>query len=188
MTPDLLSRAATIIRQGGVVAVSFEHQFGLAADAMNPQAVDRVLRIKGRSGPLPIILPSMKDLDEIAELSPDARLLVERFWPGPLTLIVPAKTVFPSGILSEEGRIGVRLPGPCPAFDLCREVNVPVTATSANRKGEEPPVSSEALARSGLAFLVDAVIPGQAEPGLPSTVVEAANGTVRVIREGAVTI
>ncbi len=186
MTPDLLRRAIRIIRQGGVVAVAFEHQLGLAVDARNPEAVDRVLALKDRSRPLPVIAPSMEELEDIVELSPEVRLLAERFWPGPLTLILPVKTAFPSGVLAEDGRIGVRLPGPCPARELCREAGTPLTATSANAKGEEPPTSSEDLERSGMAAKVDLVIPGRVEPGLPSTVAEVKDGKVRILRQGAV--
>ena len=185
MTP--LERTVAILRRGGVVACPTETFVGLLADALQPAAVARVLEIKGRSArePMAVLLPDAAAVTRVAlPLSASARALSERCWPGPLTLVTHARAGLPAPLI-RDGRIGLRVPGPSPALDLVRAFGGPLTATSANRSGEAPSCSVEALPVA-LRAALDAEGPGEAPGGAPSTVVDVTVDPPRVIRPGAV--
>lgn len=191
-SPDTwLEEALAVIRAGGVVALPFERLFGLAADALVPEAVERVLSIKGpgRRGaglPLPIIIGRRELLPRVARgFSPLAQSLADRHWPGPLTLLLPAAAGLPAPLVGPTGLLGVRLPGPCPAATLARAGDLVLTATSANPTGGPDPRTHEWIAPlAGVDLIVPGVVPGP--PG--STVVDPSAGFPRIVRPGAVTI
>jgi len=191
MQNRLLTEAEDIIRQGGVVAVAFEHLFGLAADALNAQAVKRVFEIKKRDArsPVAVIIPSVHDMDRFVSSVPgEAWSLIDAWWPGPLTIVLKAKHGLPAGIVGASGMIGLRVPGSCDAARLCTDSGFALTATSANVSGSDAPVSTEDLTQSGIADKVDLVIPSDALDGQPSTVVEVTEKGVRLIRQGAIAV
>jgi len=188
---DWLEEALGVVLAGGVVALPFERLFGLAADALDPAAVARVLAIKGpgrRGGdrPLAVVIGDLGLLPRIArEFPPAARALADRHWPGPLTLLLPAVEGLPAPLLGPSGLLGVRLPGPCPAAELARAGSLVLTATSANPSGGRDPLDHEDL---GDLDGVDLVVPGTV-PGPPgSTVVDAGPRPPRVLRRGAIDI
>src|SRR5690606_29808134 len=136
--PDLDAYVATL-RRGGVVACPTETLQGLLADARSEAAVQRVVELK-RRGPEPIavIVPSLFALDEVAEPpSEQALALARRHWPGPLTLVLRARSGLPAPLV-RQGTIGVRVPGPSPALALVQAFGGPLTATSANPSGLPP--------------------------------------------------
>ncbi len=188
--PSWLDEALSVIHAGGVVALPFERLFGLAANALSETAVAKVAAIKSRdersSGvrPISVILPEMNAVSSVTSAFPEAaRGLARRYWPGSLTLVVPAAGHLPRPLVSVQGLIGVRLPGPSPAARLAALAGVPLTATSANRAGETDPLSHEGLAAlSGVDYVVEGVVPGP--PG--STVVDASVHPVRVLRQGII--
>lgn len=187
MTP--VETAVSVLRRGGVVACPTETFFGLLADALQPRAVARVLEIKGRpeGEPIALLLPDAASVTRVAlPLSPAARSLAERWWPGPLTLVTHAREGLPSPLI-RDGRVGLRVPGPSPALDLVRAFGGPLTATSANRSGEPPVRSLDALP-AALRALLDAEIDGEAPGGAPSTVVDVTVDPPRLIRRGAVSL
>ncbi len=178
----------TILRHGGVLACATETLQGLLADALNPQAVQRVVQAKLR-GPEPIalILPNMAALDLVAsEVSEATRALAAQHWPGPLTLLVRAlPSLAPE--LVRDGKVGVRIPGPSPALDLVRAFGGPLTATSANLSGQ-PAARTELEARGYFVNTVDGFVPGDAPGGQPSTVVDATCNPPRIVRPGAIAL
>jgi L-threonylcarbamoyladenylate synthase len=161
--------------------------FGLLADAQNPEAIERVIALKGRDPkqPIALLLPNVAALDLVASTVPQrARRLAERHWPGPLTLVVPARSGLPSP-LTRDGKVGVRVPGQSPALQLVQAFAAPLTATSANLTGQPAARTyGQALAAfpSGLAAIVAAPAPG----GPVSTVIDITGPNPVILRAGAV--
>ncbi len=182
------------IQAGGVVALPFERLFGLAADALSPEAVARSARSKDRpddrSGerPIAVILPDMEAASEVvSHFGSLAKKLANKYWPGPLTVLVPAADHVPAPLVNSNGQIGIRLPGPCPAADLARACGKVLTATSANRAGGPDALTHEDIL--GLSHMeIDLIIPGSV-PGPPgSTVVDATGDEPVVLRRGIINI
>ncbi len=179
-----------VLRRGGVVACPTETWLGLLADAGNDAAIERVADLKGRPADLPIalMLPNAEALAEVAAEAPTAasRSLMEKHWPGPLTILVKAVRGL-SPRLTRDGKVGVRVPGPSPAADLVRAFGHPLTATSANRTGE-PPIRSIDELPEPLRAGVDGVVPGVSPGGPPSTLVDATVEPMQILRAGAIEI
>ena len=176
---DDVQTAARLLREGRVVAFPTETVYGLGARADDEAAVERIYRLKGRprEKQLAILIPSVEAAEEhAAPLSRAARTLAERFWPGPLTLVVPDGT---------GGHVGLRCPD-CEATRRMLELAaVPVVAPSANLSGQPPAVSAgEVLGVFN--GKIEAVLDGGTAPlGVSSTVVRLSEGNVEILREGA---
>lgn len=178
-------RAAEVLERGGIGIIPTETVYGLAARASDETAIARLLEIKERptGKPLPVQVSGVEAAGELAKTGrPAARKLMERFWPGPLTLVLPVK---PGVELPFQGSaIGIRIP----ADYFCRaliERSGALVVPSANRSGEPPPASLEEVA-PGLLELVDFVVDGgPCAAGTESTVVDL-TGEPRVLREGAI--
>ena len=191
-TDAWLEAAIEIIHSGGVVALAFERLFGLAADALNPDAVARVARIKNRaeqragSRPIAVILPRFNDVSRFCEaMTPEASALAGQHWPGPLTLIVRAKPDLPPPLVSEAGLIGLRVPGDSPAARLALGADCPLTATSANLAGADDALSHhDVVGLDGVDITLEGQVPGP--PG--STVVDASGAALKVLRHGVIRI
>jgi len=178
--PAALAEAAAIIRRGGLVAFPTETVYGLAADATNPKAIERLNQVKGRppEKPYSIHLHSAAQVQAfVTAIPPLAAKLMERFWPGPLTIVMPSK----------EGKtVGFRLPDHPVASAFLKACGVPVVAPSANRSGSPPPTdANEVLEALNGSFdcLLDA---GPTQLGRESTVVEVIDGRLAVRRVGAI--
>lgn len=182
-----IEEAARVVLAGRVAAVATESFFGLLADAMDPAAVELVFALKGRAAtePMPVLVRDAGDVARLAaEVPSEALEMMARHWPGPLTIVLPARPEVPALVCGGTGKIGLRIPGPCPAADVLRLCGRPVTATSANRSGAPPLTRGEdvrALFGEALASVVDGTAPG----GLPSTVVDATVRPFRILRQGA---
>jgi len=181
-TPEdqLVDEAARLLCGGGLVAFPTETVYGLAADATNAQAIERLNRIKGRppEKPYSIHLYEIAQLREFVEELPKmATRLIERFWPGPLTIVIPMK----------DGKtVGFRLPKHPVAQAFLRACKRPVVAPSANRSGFPPPTDgTEVLAAldGGYECLLDA---GPTPLGRESTVVQVDGARMVILREGAI--
>ncbi len=177
-----------MVAAGGVVALPFERLFGLAAKALDPSAVDSIVRIKKRPAtpagvqPISVIISRVEQIHEVAnQVPPVARDLIAQYWPGPLTLLLPAKPGLPEPLVGPGGRIGVRIPGPCPALTLAEHLGLVLTATSANLSGQTDALTSEDL---GDLIGVDAIVKGGVAGPPGSTVVDATGSRPVVIREG----
>jgi L-threonylcarbamoyladenylate synthase len=186
-----LQQAIEHLRNGGVVAVASETYFTLCADARRASAVDAVFALKEReeTRAAAVLIPSVELWTPfVREVPPLALRLANRFWPGPLTIALPAAEDIHQG-LKWRGRVAVRVPGPSPALDLVRGFGSALTATSANPSGAPSSRSHEDVRAyfTGRAGLL--ILEGQADGGMPSTVIEiegSGPGSVRIVRPGAV--
>jgi L-threonylcarbamoyladenylate synthase len=177
--------------QGLVVAAATETYFGLLADARQNAAIDRVLSLKGRDAVkgIALLLPSREAWGAlVVEIPTLAKLLADRFWPGPLTIALRARSdVDPR--LTVEGTVAVRWAGNSPAARLARAFAAPLTATSANLAGQPACATHEEVARAfayaerGEDLLI---IEGRAPGGAPSTLVNVTDDRVQLVREGRV--
>jgi L-threonylcarbamoyladenylate synthase len=186
---DALQEAAKWIRNGGLVALPTDTLYGLAADPFRSDAIARVFTVKGRTAAsaLPLIAA---DADQIAArlgpLSAAAQRLAAKFWPGPLTLLIPAPVALAREVTAGTGRVGVRVPAHDIARAICRGADRPITATSANRSGQPATADPEEVERTlgeDVDLLIDA---GPTRGGAPSTIVDTTGPTPRLVREGAV--
>lgn len=186
---DDLTALVEVLRRGGVLACPTETWLGLLADARRDEAIERVAELKGRPAEMPIalLLPSVESVAEVA-LTPsaEAQALMAAHWPGPLTILLPARPEL-SPRLVKEGKVGVRVPGDSPAAELCRAFGHPLTATSANLSGE-PPVRSADELPTAFARKLAASVPGASPGGPPSTLIDATLSPMRVLREGPIKI
>jgi len=185
----MLSTWIEALRAGEVIVCPTETQLGLLADALSESAVARVCAIKRRPAhePIALLLPHANALHSVACDIPAAALaLAHAHWPGALTLLVPALPSLPTALV-RDGKVGVRGPGPSPALDVVRAFGGPLTATSANRSGQ-PPVQDDEEALRVFGEEVAAIVPGRSQDALPSTIVDATSGALRVLRQGAITL
>jgi tRNA threonylcarbamoyl adenosine modification protein (Sua5/YciO/YrdC/YwlC family) len=176
-----------ILRNGGVISCPTETLQGLLADATNEQAVARVVALKRRGpDPIALLVPDLASAQSLCAepLAPSVLALAEAHWPGPLTLVMRARSGLAEA-LAAQGTIGVRVPGPSAALTLVRAFGAPLTATSCNLSGQ-PPARTEAEVRAYFAGQLDAIVPGDAPGGAPSTVLDVSGPTPRVLRQGAI--
>ena len=181
--------AADLILAGGVVAYPTETVYGLGVDPANEAALARLFSIKGRPADQPVLLlvAERSQLSDLASsVSSLASDLMDRFWPGPLTLILPARNGLSNYVTTGSNTVAVRQASPGVAADLLDQTDIPITSTSANRTGERPAVTSTqvaALLPENDALALD----GQCTPdALPSTLVDVTGHHPRVIRDGAI--
>jgi L-threonylcarbamoyladenylate synthase len=182
-----LDTVVEVLRRGGVISCPTETLQGLLADALDHRAVARVVELKRRGAePIALLAPSMDVVASLAAqpLSNEVRALAAEHWPGPLTLIIKARAHLPHA-LAPAGTVGVRIPGPSRALDVVRAFGGALTATSCNLSGH-PPARTEAEARAYFEGLLDAVVPGDAPGGAPSTVLDVTTATPHIVRQGAV--
>ncbi len=169
------------------MVIPTRHLYGLAADALNTEALGRVFAIKNRPAdkPLLILVRSPADLPGQVRAIPDAaRRLMERFWPGRLTLVFEARNVFSAVLTGGTGKVGIRLPGHPVCQALVNKLPHPITATSANLSGLRGCHRIADLPnqmRSAVDLMLDA---GPLPPGPGSTVVDVTRSPPRVLRQG----
>lgn len=174
---------------GGVAAVPTDTLYGLAANALDAAAVERVFTLKGREAgkPLPLVVRDAAQAAELAgELPPLFQALTAKFWPGPLTLIVTARPGLPEALTAGQGTIAMRQPALRFLDELLRATGYPLTATSANRSGQPACRTAAEVERqfgSGLDLIVDG---GLSPEALASTIVDLTGSVPRLRREGAV--
>lgn len=186
---EALARAATILREGGLVAFPTETFYGLGASANDDAAVRRVFDVKGRdeSKPLLVLVDSIAMAESLAaEVTEQARELMASHWPGALTLVLRARAGLPRALTAGTGTIGVRLSAHPIARGLVSALGGPLTAPSANLQGGAPPTTAGGVLRA-LDGAIDLVLDGGATAGgPPSTVVDVTMDAPRVLRQGAV--
>ncbi|MBI1788673.1 MAG: threonylcarbamoyl-AMP synthase [Acidobacteria bacterium] len=184
------SKAAELIRAGRLVAFPTETVYGLGAHALDPQAVERIYRAKGRpqTSPLIVHVASIEMARGLAAHWPDsAERLARKFWPGPLTLVVPKASQVPDIVTAGLPTVGLRQPNHPMALDLLREAGIPIAAPSANRFSELSPTTAEHVIES-LGEAVDLVLDGGPTPvGIESTVLSLADVPAVLLRPGRIT-
>lgn len=183
----VLEPAVHVLRAHGVVGFPTDTLYGLAADPRSEVALARLRQLKGRAADktMALVAASLDQAREVAVLEGRALILARRFWPGPLTLVVPARPGLADGVRSSTDRVGVRVPAHDVAKALAREFGFPLTATSANASGAAPTADPDEVLRQlpALEWLIDA---GRLAGGPPSTLVQVDGEHVEVLREGAV--
>ena len=187
----VFARCREVVRARGVIAYPTDTFYGLGADPRDPEAVKRIFAIKGREAGQPILL-LLRDRSEVAAwasvVTPSAERLMERFWPGPLTLVFPAAPHVLPELTGGGGTIGLRVPGNELTRELLRNLGTALTGTSANRSGGRDPRTVEEVMRE-VGDRVDLVLDGGATTGdRPSTVVDVTVEPPRIIRQGAIDI
>ncbi len=186
--PDVM-RAAQVIRAGGIVAFPTESFYGLAVDATNDSAIRRLFDIKKRSKdqPVLVLIPNADVLDRyVGKITPAARKLIARFWPGGLTLVFEAATDVSPLLTARTGRLGVRLSSHHLATKLSYTVGGPITGTSANLSGQPGCLSAGEVSRvlaGKLDFILDG---GKTKGGRGSTIVDVTIDPPRILREGMI--
>jgi L-threonylcarbamoyladenylate synthase len=187
MHPDI-ARAAAIIRRGGLVAFPTETVYGLGANALDATAVDRIYAAKGRppTSPLIVHVDSIRMAQTVVREWPErARLLAERFWPGPLTLVLPKHSRVPARVTAGLDTVGIRMPANPVALDLIGAAGVPLAAPSANKFTEVSPTTARHVLDS-LGDAVDLIIDaGPADVGIESTVLSLVGDPV-LLRPGMI--
>jgi L-threonylcarbamoyladenylate synthase len=186
---DAIAQAAAVLRCGGIAAIPTDTLYGLAADPFNAAAVARIFTIKSRQmeRAIPLVAASFEPVERtIGAMPPLAGRLARAFWPGPLTLVLPAPDRLPAEVTGGGTTVGVRVPAHDVARALCEAVGGLLTATSANISGE--PATSEAdVVAAQIGTRLDLIVDAGTTPGGPaSTIVEVIGPEPRLIRAGAI--
>jgi len=185
-----ISEAAEIIRTGGLVAFPTETVYGLGANALNPAAVQKIFEMKGRpeTSPLIVHVASVEMAREIvAQWPPLAEELARQWWPGPLTLVLPKKTLVPDNVTAGLPTVGVRMPNHPMALALIEEAGVPVAAPSANRFTGLSPTTAEHV-RAVFGTVLPVLDGGPCAVGIESTVVAIEDGKLKLLRPGMIAL
>jgi L-threonylcarbamoyladenylate synthase len=185
---ERLGVAAGLLREGLLVAYPTDTLYGLAADPHLPTAVNRLFDIKGRSASvaIPLIAADVSQVESVATLTRLGRRLASTFWPGPLSLVLDARSSLSRRVCGGGDTVAVRVPDHPVARGLAAALGSPITATSANRSGEPPALSAVDILQTigdGVAMLLDG---GDAVDGVPSTIIDARGADPILLRAGQV--
>ena len=184
-----LFQAIIAIKRGEVIVFPTETLYGLGADALNDKAVEKVFQLKARDphNPIPVLIADQEMLHRlVAEISPTAEMLMQIFWPGALTIVLPAHADLPKPLLNSTGGVGVRVSSQPIANQLVKDLGRPLTATSANPSGLQA-ASTVQQAKSYFAEEIDIFIDGGKLPSkIGSTVIEIIEDKIKIIREGKI--
>lgn len=187
----MISQAGKIIREGGLVVYPTDTFYGLGGDPRNVKTVQKIFQAKGRfkGKPLPLILYHRDALkDWISKISPLSKRLMDHFWPGPLTILFPCSPNLSPLLTAGTGKIGIRWPKAFVANAMAREAGTAIISTSANLSGKGGILHSDDVLKD-LGGLVDLIIDsGELEPSLGSTIVDATDNNIKIIREGDISI
>jgi L-threonylcarbamoyladenylate synthase len=192
MTPrqDDLENAIDALRAGQLIIYPTETFYGIGADAMSLSAIEEIFAVKGREPGKPIALIAADTSSAFAlwrHIPDQAKRLADAFWPGPLTLVLPARSDIPDSLLGPDGGVAVRVSSHPRARALAAGLGRPITATSANRSGQSPAVTS-AAARIAVGDNIKVLIEGGTlAGGLPSSIVACEGDHVRLLRAGVIT-
>ena len=186
-----IAQAAAILRAGGLLGIPTETVYGLGASGLDSEAVGRIFQAKGRPQDNPLILhiPSADWLEKYCKgIPPAAYALAERFWPGPLTMVLRRAEMVPDVVTAGLDTVGMR----CPAHSLCRAViaaaGVPVAAPSGNTSGRPSPTTAEEMLQD-MDGKIDAILDGgPCAVGVESTIVDLTGETPRLLRPGGITL
>ena len=186
---QVLNQAIGALKEGNIIAYPTETFYGLGVKFNMEDSLQKLCDIKQRpeDKAMPLIIGSKNLLHLITEyVNHKAILLMERFWPGPLTLLFTAKKDISGYVSAGTGKVAVRIPGESFAFHLAKRANFPITATSANLSGMPPAEDAETVIRY-FGDKIDLIIDGGSTPGgLPSTIVDVTKEEIKIIRKGAV--
>lgn len=186
---QVLHSAVDVLKNGGIIAYPTETFYGLGAKFDKETSLQKLYEIKQRprEKAMPLIIGHKEQLSSIADdINSSAIKLMERFWPGPLTLLFPAKKHLSEFITAGTHKVAVRIPGESFALHLAKHTGFPFTATSANPSGMPPAQDAETVIRyfgDQIELIIDC---GPAPGGFPSTIVEVTTEETKILREGSV--
>jgi L-threonylcarbamoyladenylate synthase len=185
--PVLVDLVRRVLKESGLIALPTESFYGLAAAPFDEQALARLWQVKHRSEgkPILVLIGDGSQLGPFVRSTPNAaHVLMNAFWPGPLTIVFPASAGLSDAVTAGTGSVGIRLSAWPPLRELLRRVGA-VTGTSANREGMPPPTTAEEVQHS-LGDVLDLIVDaGPTTGGRPSTVIDV-RGPIRIVREGAI--
>jgi L-threonylcarbamoyladenylate synthase len=188
---DVIKKAVECIIRGGIVAFPTETFYGLGVHFSNEEALKRLYELKKRpfEKAIPVIIGHPSLIRMLShEIPEEALRLMEKYWPGPLTIVLKAKEGLSPLLTANTGKIAVRLPGDSLALDIVRAAPFPVTATSANPSGALPAEEAQEVLKY-FGDTVDLIIDGGKTPGsTPSTIVEIVKGHPKVLRKGVIDV
>ena len=185
---NVIEKAAEIIKSGGVVVYPTDTLYGLGVNALDSNSVKKIFEIKGRdfNKPLSIAVHNLEDAKKYAEFSPLALVIAKKFLPGPMTLILPSKTILPNELNQGDEKVRLRIPDNKIALELIKISGVPLTSTSANLSGGKDPITAEdSIDQIGdkVDYILDS---GKCKYGQGSTILEIIDEKVEFIREGVI--
>lgn len=183
-----LLRAANLIKRGEIVAFPTETVYGLGADAFNVDACKKIYSAKQRPAdkPLTLHVATFEMIEQIAEISSAAEKLIEKFLPGPLTLILPKKNIVPDFVTCNSKSVGVRFPKNSVAQDFIKIAGVPIAAPSANISGKNPPTTAQEVFEN-LSGKVEIILDGgKCNVGISSTIADISSGELKILRQGII--
>ncbi len=187
--PGALDDVRRCLLGHGLIAFPTESYYGIGALVTSASAVERLFAVKRRAAdqPVPVVVADRHQVAMVIEtIPPLADRLMERFWPGPLTLVMQARGTVPNQLTGGTGRLGVRQPGMSLPALVAAAVGGPITATSANRSGT-PPATTAEMVRASLGDELDLILDGGTTPGgLPSTVLDVTVDPPRLVRAGRI--
>ena len=191
--PDhcIIEEIAQVILKGGLVAYPTDTVYGLGANIFNQTAVLRVFKVKNRplDNPLPVLLDDMNRVDDLVlEFPIEAEILMKKFWPGPLTIILKKSRKIPNIVTGGKHKVGLRVPAHNVAINLIKLSDVPLTGPSANISGEVSPLTADDVKKELFGKIEVIIDSGPAYLGIESTVVDLTVHPPLVIREGMITI
>jgi L-threonylcarbamoyladenylate synthase len=185
----IIADSLGIVERGGIIAYPTESFYALGVLATDEKALESLFLLKKRPAdkPLPLIVGDLETLASVVKRVPDRAIeLMERYWPGPLTIIFEAADNISDLLTAGTGRVAVRVPGESVALRLAREAGFPITATSANVSSEPPADNPDAVLNyfgDSIGLIIDG---GRTPGGRPSTIVDATTDTLKILREGSV--
>ena len=183
-----VSGAAELIAAGGLVAVPTETVYGLAGDGTDVQAVERIYEVKGRPEvkPLSLMVPGQEAMERYCEdVPPQAKLLAERFWPGPLTIILKSRPLVPEIVRAGGETVGLRCPDHPDTLAMLRACGVPLAAPSANPSGAPSPKTAQDVLGYFDGQIEGVIDGGECGLGRESTIISLAQRPLRILRQGA---
>jgi L-threonylcarbamoyladenylate synthase len=186
-TDNNMVSAAEIIKTGGLVAVPTETVYGLAASGLNGEAVQKIYDVKGRpeTKPISLLVSGIADAEKFCRDVPEAAyLLAEKFWPGPLTMILFRKDNIPDIVTAGTATVGVRCPDHPKTLELLRLAGVPLAAPSANMSGEASPKNIADVLKVFDGKIEGAVDGGDCTIGIESTIVDMTVNPPKILRQG----
>ncbi|MBI2542765.1 MAG: threonylcarbamoyl-AMP synthase [Candidatus Aenigmarchaeota archaeon] len=184
---ELIKLASDVLKNDGIVVYPTDTLYGIAANALSRRAILEVYKVKGRDyrKPLSVAFHSLLQVKKYVEFNSIALRLAKKFLPGPLTIILPMKHMFPKELTFGSEKVGVRIPDNKISLKLIKECGFPITATSANISGNNDPITAED-AISQIGSKVDMILDGgKCKYSKPSTVVEILD-KIKILREGVI--
>lgn len=188
--PGAIEKAADLLKQGHVIAFPTDTLYGVGVDPFNSAAIEQLYQVKDRPAEkgIPILLAGLSDLEKVAyNISWLAQTLMEQYWPGPLTLIVPRHPRLPANISNNDG-IAVRIPDHAVSRAFIRAAGGVVATSSANRSGEQPARNAAEAFRAMNGRIAAVLEGGQVQYGQGSTVLDCMSDPPKLLREGPVTV